>query len=941
MKETLYILDAYGLIYRSYFAFISRPLTNPAGENVSALYGFFRTLHALFKEYNPNLFILAFDSRTPTFRHELYPEYKANRQKTPEDLHAQIPLIEEILTALGLSLVRQDGFEADDIIATAAERCRSEGRPCRIISSDKDLMQLVGGPVSILRPGKTGGWDALGETEVRAEWGVSPRGMLDLLALTGDASDNIPGVKGVGEKTAVKLLETWGTLEGIYENADSITGAMGEKIRAGKDMAWFSRKLIALCPDVPMDTVLENYSCRSLDTAAAARLLSLHGLPSIAKLYNPDSAGTDSTREAGPGSVSPEKQASTSRRNNGAAVFDGIPPLGQRTDETGTSALSGKYRMITSAEELATIVSEALTLKRAAFDCETTSLDPRTTALCGFSISTHTGTAVYVPLRAPVPELGEAAPVLMPEQQALNLIKPLFTTPDFMIIWHNGKFDYQVLRSHGVFEQLECRIFDTMIGAWLLDPDWQSFSLDSLGQSQLGLKGIGYSDIVGKNQTFADVPLEKAAVYAAEDADLTLRLYEYLEPRLAEQNLTALFRTMEMPVLPILADMELTGIHINRQALGTLAVELGARITEKEQEIFDTVGHSFNIASPKQLQEVLFVERKLSTGKKTKTGFSTDSSVLEDLASEDTVPGLILDYRALAKLKSTYVDTLPAMADSANRIHTSFVQTGTATGRLSSRDPNLQNIPVRDDNGRRIRSAFTAPEGSLLVSADYAQIELVILAHLSGDPALRESFTSGEDVHRKTASLIFNVGPEMVNADMRRVAKTINFGVMYGMSPFRLANELRIPRGQAASFINTYFETYAGVASFMEETKEHARSRGYVQTLMGRKRYIRGINSSNRNERDGAERIAINTPIQGSAADIVKMAMIRVEKRIHKEEPHSRLLLQVHDELILESPLDAADRVAALVREEMEATVSLAVPLRVSVETGRSWGDFH
>jgi len=912
MKETLYILDAYGLIYRSYFAFISRPLTNPDGKNVSALYGFFRTLHALFKEYNPHLFIPAFDSRTPTFRHEFYPEYKANRQKTPEDLHAQVPLIEEILTSLGLSLVRQDGFEADDIIATVAERCRSENRPCRIISSDKDLMQLVGGPVSILRPGKTGGWDAIGESEVKAEWGVSPQEMLDLLALTGDASDNIPGVKGVGEKTAVKLLETWGSLEGIYVNADKITGAMGEKIRTGKEMAWFSRKLIQLRSDVPMDIDLDSYTCHNLNTAATARLLHQHGLPSIAKLYHPEIAPSDSTTSVGLG-----------------------------TDKTVISPISGTYKMLTTAEDLKAVVRTAITHKRAAFDCETTGLDPRTARLCGFSISTHSGSAVYVPLRAPVPELGESAPVLLSEQQALSLIQPLFTTPGFLLIWHNGKFDYQVLRSHGAFDQLTSSIFDTMVAAWLLDPDWQSFSLDSLGQSQLGLKGISYTDIVGKNQTFAHVPLDTATVYACEDADLTLRLYSYLEPQLAKQNLTDLFETMEMPLLPILAEMEFAGIHINKDALDDLAIEFEARITEKEQQIFATVGHSFNIASPKQLQEVLFIERKLSTGKKTKTGFSTDSSVLEYLTSEDPVPGLILDYRALAKLKSTYVDTLPATADSVDRIHTTFVQTGTATGRLSSRDPNLQNIPVRDENGRRIRSAFTAPEGLLLVSADYAQIELVILAHLSGDPALHDSFTSGEDVHRKTASLIFNVAPEMVNTDMRRVAKTINFGVMYGMSPFRLANELRIPRGQAASFINTYFKTYAGVAAFMELTKEHARNKGYVETLMGRKRYIRNITSSNRNERDGAERIAINTPIQGSAADIVKMAMIRVATRLRSEEPHSRILLQVHDELILETPADRADHVADLVRKEMEATVSLAVPLRVSVETSKVWGDFH
>ncbi len=947
MKEPLYILDAYGLIYRSYFAFINRPLTNKAGENVSAVYGFFRTLHNFLTEYQPPLFIAAFDSRTPTFRHELYDQYKATRQKTPEDLHAQVPVIEEILTATGIPLVRQDGFEADDIIASVAVRCKAENRPCVIISADKDLMQLVGGPVTVLKPGKTGGWEHIDSAAVFAEWGVQPEGMLDLLSLTGDASDNIPGVKGVGDKTAIKLLQTYGNLEGIYEHADELSGAAGQKIRDGRDMAFFSRKLVALCTEVPLDADLGAYAVQALDKAAGARLLSRHGLPSIAKLYDsaigegptPDQNSSRNPTKAETGAS--EATAVPKNKRATAAASYSEPPLTAPLPERPPVKSSGTYRAITDPQELSVLVRSALAQGWAAFDCETTGLDVYNDKLCGFSLSLSAGTGAYIPIRGPVPELGEEPPVLMDWTTALAAIMPLLTTPAFTLIVHNGKFDYHILRNHGLQGRITSKIFDTMIAAWLLDPDWSSFSLESLAESQLGLTSIAYGDVVPKGKTFADVPITEAVQYAAEDADLTLRLYQQFSEKLTESGLNRLFEDMEMPLLPVLAEMEIAGIRLEKGALSDFSTELEGKIAATEQEIYDIVGHEFNIASPKQLQQILFVERKLSTGKKTKTGFSTDSSVLEELASEDIVPGKILDYRGLAKLKSTYVDTLPSQADKNDRIHTTFIQSGAATGRLSSRDPNLQNIPIRDDNGRRIRSAFRTAEGFALVSADYAQIELVILAHLSGDKNLGEAFRSGVDVHRRTAALIFGVETEAVTAEMRRIAKTINFGVMYGMSAFRLSNELRIPRGQAAGFINTYFETYSGVADFISETKEKARNCGYVETLMGRRRYIRGLQSSNKNERDGAERIAVNTPIQGSAADIVKAAMLRVDARLQKEKLAARMLLQVHDELILEAPRSETEAVKALLKREMEAVVSLSVPLKVSVESGPSWGEFH
>jgi len=944
MKKPVYVLDSYGLIYRSYFAFISRPLTNPEGKNVSAIFGFFRNLQSILQQYSPELFVAAFDSRTPTFRHEMYDEYKANRAKTPEDLHAQVPVIEEILTALGIPVLRQDGFEADDLIASIATRCRAEDRPCVIISGDKDLMQLIGGQVTMLKPGKTGGWEAVDAEGVRAEWGVGPELMLDLLSLTGDASDNVPGVKGIGDKTALKLLAQYGSLEGIYAHEAELTGAIATKISNGKDMAWFSRKLIALCSDVPLDRDFDDWSTTNLDRVAASRLLLREGLPSVAKQFAPHE-GVSATDATPTGDARAERATPKKAPASGEARHFS-PPLSEELPPTEAKRNSGDYRAVTEIAELRALIDLALTQKYAAFDTETTGLDVLRDRLVGFSLALEPGKAVYVPIRGPDAELGEVQHPLMDEAAALAELRRLYTTPDFTLITHNGKFDLEILTRHGLFagqatERPSSRAFDTMIAAWLLDPDWSSYGLETLAMSQLGLETIAYAEVVPKGKTFADVPIPQAINYAAEDADLTLQLYQRFAPKLEEMGLTALFENLEMPLIPILASMELAGIRMEKGALDEFSSELTKEIAATEKEIFNIVGHEFNIASPKQLQEVLFVERKLSPGKKTKTGYSTDTSVLEDLASEDVVPGKILDYRALAKLKSTYVDTLPTLADAEGRIHTNFIQTGTATGRLSSRDPNLQNIPIRDENGRRIRCAFRSAPGYALISADYAQIELVILAHLSGDANLVEAFKSGVDVHRRTAALIFNVEPDAVTSDMRRIAKTINFGVMYGMSAFRLANELRIPRGQAAGFINAYFETYSGVARFIADTKALAKERGYVETIMGRRRYIRAINSSNKLEQSGAERIAVNTPIQGSAADIVKTAMIRLDGTLRAERVDARMLLQVHDELILEVPQSQVASVIPIVQREMESVIQLAVPLRVSVESGPSWGDFH
>lgn len=932
----IYILDSYGLIYRSYYAFISRPLINEEGQNVSAVFGFFRNLLALLKSHNPNCLAAAFDSTTTTFRHEMYKEYKATRQKTPEDLHAQIPMIENILDALGVKVLRKDGFEADDVIATIAAECEKKQRKCGILSADKDLMQLVTKNTVLFKPGKTGGWDEVDENGVREEWGVLPEKMLDILSLVGDTADNVPGVPGVGTKTAVKFLDLYGSLEGIYQHADEISGAIGNKIRDGKENAFFSRELIKLRYDVPLNLNLEDLCCTSLNYEKAAKLLYQYGVTSVAKEYAA-MAGVSLKSEK---PIKAEKDDKNEKPTpiNTFAVEDLDSDIALKEN-------TGKYTAITEESQLKSYVDAILEKGACSFDCETDGLDTKNCKMAGFSLSYEKGRGVYIPLGTGEDLFSEPG---LDINLAFKQLRRIFCNEKMTIIMHNGKFDFQVLSSQGLFKsseksnnKLKAKILDTMVACWLLESDRTSFSLENLAERKLGLATIAYKDIVPKGNTFFDVPLDKATKYAAEDADLTWQLWEIFKPALEKSGLDELFYTMEMPVLLILAEMEQEGIKIEKEELANYSIELSAQLKNIEKEIFQIVGHEFNIASPKQLQQVLFEERQLKTGKKTKTGYSTDTSVLEELADFDPVPAKILEYRGLAKLLSTYVDALPVLADSTSRIHTSFVQTGTATGRLSSRDPNLQNIPVRDEAGRKIRMAFSAPKGRTLVSADYSQIELVILAHLSQDKNLCNAFNSGVDVHKATAALIFGVNPEEVTPDMRRTAKTINFGVMYGMSAFRLAKDLKITRTKAQDFITQYFQTYSGVRAFIDNTIKNCEDSGYVETIFKRRRFIPTINSRNKTEKAGAERIAVNTPIQGSAADIVKIAMINVYKELKDKYPSAKLLLQVHDELIVECDENHKDNVANLIKETMEKVIKLQVPLKVSVETGKRWGEFH
>ncbi|MCQ2611651.1 MAG: DNA polymerase I [Treponema sp.] len=947
-KETVYIIDSYGLIYRCYYAFISRPLTDSKGRNVSALFGFFRNLYSILDHYKPKYIAAAMDSTTPTFRHERYPLYKANRPKTPEDLHAQIPWIIEVLKAMNIPVLQCDGYEADDIIATVAAKCEKEGRQCRILSGDKDLMQLVTPTTKMLKPDHADVWKLIGEDGVKAEWGVEPKKMLDLLSLYGDTADNIPGVKGCGVKTACKFIEQYGDLEGIYEHADEIKGAIGQKIRDGKDSAFQSRELVRLVYDVPCSEITD-FTELELNYSAAAKLLYEYEIPSCAKYYDKLSGNSNSPAKTASVSASdtptpktavPEEENLTESQRaqqDAQKLKDKFIPLHKCKYEVNAAQ---------SIQDLEKFISGIIESKaQCSISVLTEDPEKYDSQLLGIALYGSNKNSIYAAFGS-----GDCLfDTGLDLTQTVKCIEKLFKCKDVKIIFHDGKFTYKTLRNNGLcaLSDQGCEFEDSMIAAYLIDNDSKvsnPYSLDLLAQNYIAVLKTPAEDIITKKeQTFKDLDTQQAADFSIESACIALELFTELESRLKKFGLYKLYKETEIPVLFILAEMELAGIHLDTKALGDYDSELGTLIESTEKEIYELVGHEFNIASTKQLQEVLFSELGLKAGKKTKTGYSTDTSVLEELALYHAVPKKILEFREYSKLKSTYTQALEKLCDKDSLIHTTFVQTGTATGRLSCKDPNLQNIPVRNEAGRRIRSAFTAKPGTVLISADYSQIELVVMAHLSGDKQMCDAFNKGIDVHKATASLVYSVGIDDVTADMRRLAKTINFGVIYGMSAFRLSAQLGISRTQAQEFINSYFANYSGVQSFINKTIDEVREKKSIRTLLGRSRYIPEIASSNKIEQAAAERVAVNTPIQGTAADIVKLAMIKVNDALTKNPTGAKLLLQVHDELIFECPdnKDSIEKTIAIVKDSMENAVKLNVPLRVSVEYGKNWGEFH
>ncbi len=900
MIKALYLIDGYNLIYQAYYAFKNRPLYNPEGRNSSAIYGFFRSFFAMKRERHPSHLAVIFDSKVKTFRHIEYPLYKAQRDATPEELHIQIDVIEEILKTLGISLLRCDGYEADDIIATLALQCKKENLHCFIISKDKDLLQVVGDNIVVLRQQKgQSGFDEWGREEVHINLGIYPEQLIDFLALTGDQSDNIPGVQGIGPKTAVKLLLQYNTLDNIYAHIQEITPeGQKQKLLQAKEAAELSRRLVTLRTDVPLNVKTSEFELRALNIEGAIPLFSKEGMKTLVE-------------ELG----------------------------GEAGEELNlTSTKPGSYCTVTELKVLDRWIDEAKQSTVFAFDVETDSKDDMLASPVGFSLCTSPGKACYIPIKAnDIQVLDQAA--------VKQKLKELLENPHSQVIGQNIKYDYKVLKRWGI--TIAGIYFDTMIAAWVLESGAMSaYNIDKLAEKYLSHNTIKYSELIEKKSglLLSDIEIIKVSDYAAEDADITLKLYLHFKELLKEQRLDKVFYDIEMPLVKVLAEMELKGIRILPQKLKQLSEQYAVRMKDLEEEIYKLCGKEFNINSTKQLQQVLFTERKLTPVKKTKTGYSTDTQVLEILTAttDDEVPCLVLEHRSMAKLKNTYLDTLPELIHAeTGRIHTQFIQTGTTTGRLSSKDPNLQNIPIRDEDGRKIREAFIPEAGSVFVSADYSQIELVVLAHLSHDALLIDAFNSSRDVHTETAAIIFNEKREHITPEQRRLGKTINFGVIYGMSSFRLARDLKISKKEALEFINNYFKEFKGVKDYIENTIISAEKLEYVNTLMGRKRKIFNINSKNRMEKKAAERIAVNTTVQGSAADIVKCAMREIAASLQKKGLKTTLLLQVHDELIFEVPEKELGLVRDLLKNIMENVVKLKVALKVNIECGESWGSIH
>jgi len=884
-KKKLYLVDGTALAYRAYFALIRNPLINSRGENTSAAFGFTNTLIKLIREHNPDYLVVVFDTGKPTFRHEMYSEYKATRQKMPDDMIDQLPRVKEVADVLGIVQMEMEGFEADDIIGTLAVRGAKEGLDVCMVTGDKDFMQLVRDGVTMYVPMKD---DILGITDVQKKFGVPPERIIDLLALMGDASDNVPGIPRVGEKTAVQLLEEFGSLDSVLDRWEEIRKpSIRKSVGENRDLALLSRRLVTIKTDVPVAAEIESFRFSGIDSERAREFFREMEFTRF----------LDSFREK---AEEPQAEATVVTPDTFGAFCDEID----------------------GCDEIAV-------------DLETTSLDPMRAEIAGISVAAGSS-AWYLPI-------GHTEGTNLDRDIVFPRLRELFERPTIAKSGHNAKYDAIILRRNGI--RLSPITFDTILAAYVLDPGSRGYALDKLAEAHLDHRMQSITELIGKGKnqrSFAEVDIESAARYSCDDAATTLRLKHEFSPKLEHEGLEKLFTDVEIPLMEVLMDMEMRGVCLDTGLLGDISKEFARMMAELETEIYALAGEEFNINSPKQLGVILFEKMGLKARKKTKTGYSTDMDTLMSLGKHHELPGRIVDYRQLAKLKSTYVDALPLMVNpDTRRVHTSFNQAVTATGRLSSSNPNLQNIPIRTELGRQIREAFVAPEGSVLMSADYSQVELRIMAHMSGDNVLNEAFAGGEDVHKRTASVLFGIPTAEVTDDQRRQAKTINFGVMYGMGAYALSEQLGITRNEAREFIDNYFATHTGVSAFIEKTVADAERNGYVTTLLGRKRYVTDITSRNRNVAEFAKRTAINTPIQGSAADLIKVSMIRLARRLKDEGLEASMILQVHDELVLEVAADSVDNTAAVVREEMEGALELAVPLIVDIGTGHNWLEAH
>jgi len=890
--KSVWVVDANSLIFQVFHAIPE--MTGPHGEPVNAVFGFTRDLLYLMSAKQPDYLLCAFDLSAPTFRHVRFVDYKAHRKECPPELVPQFANIRRMVEAMNIPVLEHPSFEADDMLATVADVVDRAGGTCYLVTGDKDCRQLISDRVRVYNVRKN---SLYGAEELAADWGVRPDQVVDFQALVGDSVDGVPGVPQIGPKAAKDLLEKYGTLDGVYEHVEEITGAARKKtLVENREKAYLSQELVRLERSAPIDINWKRGEVRGVDAAACLALCQEFGFHRM----------TDQFRDLA------------------------------ETQVPEAVAWHSDYRTVATLQDLEKLADAMRREIRISVDTETTSVSPTEAELVGLSFAWQAGEGFYVPVRAPEgePRLDLAA--------VIGALKPILENPDIAKVGQNLKYDRIVLRRVGI--ELAGTSFDTLLAAYLLDAGERNHNLDELATRYLDHANIKIAELIGtgKNQKRMDeVPVDRVTQYAAEDADVALRLVDILQPMLRDDDLEDLFTSVEIPLIDVLVDLESTGIRIDTGRLAELSARYAEAMARIEKEIYAAAGHEFNIASPKQLGQVLFEEQKLPVLAKTKTGPSTDADVLEELGRMHPLPAKIIEYRQYAKLKGTYVDALPTLVNPATgRVHCSLHQAVAATGRLSSSDPNLQNIPIRTETGREIRSAFLPGQDDwLLLSADYSQIELRVLAHYSEDESLLAAFAAGQDIHSRVAGEVYGVPLDEVTRDQRRVAKTVNFGVIYGQSPFGLAKVLNIPQDEAGQFIDRYFDRYPGVERFMSGVLEQCAAQGYVTTLLGRRRSVRGVRVGAGRQRNLAERTAINTVIQGSAADLIKLAMISVHRRVQRELPAARMLLQIHDELLFETPAELRDPLAEVVRTEMAGVMALRVPLGVDVKAGRNWAE--
>lgn len=935
--KRLFLIDAYAMIFRGYYALIRNPRLTSTGIDTSAIFGFTNSLIELIRREKPSHLAVVFDVGRASVRTDDYADYKANRSETPEAIKIAVPYIHRILEAMHIPNLGVEGYEADDVIGTIACKAEKEGYTTFMVTPDKDFAQLVTDKIKMYKPGLKGGdIEILGVEEVKAKYEIEdPKQVIDFLAMMGDAVDNIPGLDGVGEKTAMKFLKEYGSIENLLANTDQLKGKLKEKIEASAERGILSKKLATIICDAPIEFHQEQYD---LDTPDFEKVKEVFDEIEFRRLYE------NLYRAFAPKETIVVAEVEVAETSRGSVVkgqvtqldlFATYEELDQATSTKSTIEHNEHlYQFVDNPKAQKILVNNLLKQRVVCFDTETTSLNELEAELVGMSFSYKKGLAYYIPLSE---DKGEVL-------QTLEIFRPFFEKEDLLKVAHNLKFDYKILKQYDI--TVKGAMFDTMIAHYLLNPDGRH-GMDYLSEVYLNYKPVSIETIIGKkgkNQgTFRDADLRTQTDYAAEDADVTFQLYELFAPQLKKENMEDLFFKIEMPLMEVLAKMELEGISLDEKWLAQESIDLENDLRELESKIFEFSGEEFNMNSPKQLGEILFEKMQLDPkAKKTKTGqYATSEDVLQKLSSKHEIIKYILEYRTYQKLKSTYVDALPSQIDKDERVHTNFSQTTAATGRLASVNPNLQNIPIRTLRGQQIRGAFVSGEGKKIISADYSQIELRLIAEISGEDNMIKAFQDGEDIHASTAAKLFKIPLEEVSKTQRSQAKTVNFGIIYGQGAFALAEQTGLSRSEAKQMIEAYFETYPKLKEYMAEQVKKAREIGYVETILGRKRHLKDINSGNFVVRGHAERNAVNAPVQGSAADVVKMAMIKIDQQLEEQKLQTKMLLQVHDELVFEAPVDEVEIATQLIKKEMESAIETQVPLLVEVGVGVNWLEAH